>query len=70
MPKGAIILHAHEQVGFITLWAKIDDQSDYCSRLIHIFGTGRCCDHVEGLPYIGTVHIDGHVWHLFDGGEA
>jgi hypothetical protein len=70
MPKEAVILHAHEQFGRITLWAKIDDANEYCDRLVHIIGTGHSCDHVEDMPYIGSVHCFGRVWHLFDGGEA
>lgn len=71
MPEGAQLLHAHEQLGDMCVWAIVDTSHPMVIRRFVIFGTGHpmgdeCMD-----PYVGTVHLMDRalVFHLFDLGE-
>lgn len=67
MPKGAVLLHAHEQHGEICVWADVDLRAELSDRLIEVFGTGWEMPSAD-LRYIGTAHLDGGrlVFHVFE----
>ncbi len=65
MPVGARPLHVHHQHGEPCLWAMVDPIAPPALYEFAFVGTGwQCPDEQEGT-YIGTVHIDAYVWHLF-----
>lgn len=63
MPIGAELLTVQEQHGTPCLWANVDDSLLYDTVPINMTGTGW--PH-KGGRYIGTVQINGFVWHYFD----
>jgi hypothetical protein len=63
MPKGAEILTVQVQHGIITMWAKVNTDAELVRVPIQIVGTGNPYQSVG--KYIGTVQLDGFVWHLF-----
>lgn len=65
-PRGATILDVQMQGSTICLWAVVNTESPIEPRIIHVVGTG--CEVPPQLykeHYIGTVQVDGYVWHLF-----
>jgi hypothetical protein len=64
MPKGAGVVHVHEQDERPCLWA-LCDSDELGQRVFWVFATG------EKLPphrfqFYGTVHIGWTVWHVFE----
>lgn len=68
MPKGAKLLHVHDQDGVPHVWALVDPDAAQCVRTIVVLGTGQLYT-VPG-DYIGTAHCGGYVWHAFDESET
>lgn len=67
MPVGAQVLSFDTQNNTPTLWALVEPKADIEKRTFYIFGTGRDVpDNFDGSDHIGTVQIDGMVWHLFE----
>ena len=71
MPQGAAILHVHMQGGMPAIWALVDvDSKPYKLRHFHIAGTGQPIpeeiDELMTPLYIGTVHQEPFVWHVFE----
>lgn len=67
MPKGAKILDLQVQDGTPTIWALVDDEAELEKRNFQTVGTGwPLNDAIRGFPHIGTVQIDGLVWHIFE----
>ena len=64
MPKDAEILCVQIQGGFPRLWVKVDTEKDEIFRAFRFYGTGS--DIFRDEIYIGTVQLDGFVWHLFE----
>lgn len=65
MPVGARVLHVHEQAGFPTLWAQCDPDAPTEHRRFAVIPTGF--DEVpDGAVFIGTAHVVGNVWHVFE----
>lgn len=74
MPKGAEIVHAHEQRGQVCIWAVAEsvevgsEASDGCEiREFVTVGTGNA-EVPDGARYIGTAHLQGGalVLHVFE----
>jgi hypothetical protein len=65
MPDGAEIIAVQEQFGLPTIWAIVDTDKPKKRRIFRIIGTGQ-----NNVPdksfYLGTVQIDGFVWHVFE----
>lgn len=74
MPGGAELLHVHDQHGEPTLWALVDTLEPLRTRQILTVGTGwptELSTMAGGtIPYVGTAHCRGFVWHVFDAGWA
>lgn len=68
MPRGARLIHAHEQGGGICVWAEVDPAAPLHARYVHIIPTGA-----EPFgDYVGTAHLQAgvFVFHVYDGGEG
>lgn len=67
MPRGAKILTAQLQKGFLQLWALCDETAPKERRRISIYGTGNEVDEKPGR-YISTFQVaDGDlVFHVFE----
>jgi len=46
------------------MWAEVDPYDEGDSRTFRIVGTGF--EVRDGLVYIGTVQMDGFVWHVYE----
>lgn len=67
-PAGAKILSVANQNGTICLWASIlnpDADAATRRRAIEIIGTGDQVSKAD-RTFIGTVLMDGYVWHIFE----
>ena len=65
MPEGAQIIHVGQQrEGNITLWAIVNPDAPMLRITFQIVGTGNPMPYPLG-GYIGTVHSDPFVWHVF-----
>lgn len=63
MPADAALLHVAVQHDEIHLWALADDTRQTRTERFRMYGTGQ---QVEGSHrYLGTVHHEGFVWHVF-----
>lgn len=56
MPARAKILCVQIQGGEPYLWAEVDSEEDYVTRLIHVYGTGHAMPQDTGR-YIGTFQM-------------
>jgi len=68
MPANAGIISCQVQEGAITLWAIVDPDAKPVERFFTVLGTGHAF--FEGsnrqLHHLGTVQLDGFVWHVFE----
>lgn len=65
MPKGAVPLHVAAQDGIGYLWAQVRPDAPEVRRYVAVYGTGWP---IDGSPlYLGTLHIDWTVWHVYFG---
>lgn len=71
MNQDAHILSVQVQETKLCIWAAVDSTRPLVHRNIAILGTGH---HYDGeIPvekHLGTVQLNGYVWHLFDLGET
>lgn len=71
MPKGARLIHAHEQAGQVCVWAEVDPAAEPVLRKVLVVPTGNLS---TGLTYVGTAHLveggQALVLHVYDGGEV
>lgn len=70
LPKGARLIHAHEQRGEICIWAEVELDAPMVLRKIMAIPTGGLA---TGATYVGTAHLldrgECLVFHVYDGGE-
>lgn len=66
MSAGARLLHAHEQDGRAYVWAEVDPTARCVDRWVRVVGTGH--EFPPGGTYVGTFHLDGLVFHVYDEG--
>jgi hypothetical protein len=64
MPQNAQILHVAVQANEIMLWAKCHPENPLEERNIEVVATGERFAPV--FKYLGTVHIEGLVWHVME----
>lgn len=67
IPKNAIPLSVHEQNNQICLWAQVDPSQSIVNVPIHIVPTGETIPDYQDTKFIGTVHINHLVFHIFMG---
>ena len=65
MPEGAHILHIDRQEGQPCIWYECDTDRATVKVTILCFGTGYRMDGLPATEYIGTVLVDGFVWHYY-----
>jgi hypothetical protein len=65
LAAGSIPRHVHEQNGGVMLWIELDlaTPGPSVARAFAIEGTG--CGFERG-DYLGTAHVEGFVWHVFE----
>ena len=68
MPKGAEILHVHEQNDAVCLWALVNPSHANEERCFEVYGTGHLIHSGMGVDrkYLGTAHCGVYVWHVFE----
>jgi hypothetical protein len=65
LPQGSRILHIGKQNGAPCIWYECDTDRPTMKVTILCFGTGYRMDDAPVMEYIGTVQIDGYVWHYY-----
>jgi hypothetical protein len=65
MPYGATILHVHAQDDRPVMWAEVNVASPGVTRTFFVVPTGMA-DVPMGSHYVGTVHIEWTVWHIYE----
>ena len=67
MPKGSNILSFQVQNNIPVIWALVDDEAVMENKRFIMLGTGHPASNVIDhlCKYIGTIQLDGLVWHLF-----
>jgi hypothetical protein len=65
LPSDFNILHLGVQQGVPTFWYECNTGMPLVKLNIYCFGTGYVMDNLPALIYIGTVQIDGFVWHYY-----
>lgn len=72
VPAGASIVHLHSQVvgggHRPVMWAEVDDSAPTTVRTFYVVATGESIP-FEARQYLGTVHIDWTVWHVYERGR-
>lgn len=63
MQHEAKILCVQMQDGTPTIWAKVDPARGQSFRHVFVVGTGHYVP--DGKTYLGTVQMNGYVWHVF-----
>jgi hypothetical protein len=68
MPEHAKIVHVAEQNGAPTMWAETDHRSGPdVQRTFIVLATGEQLSLAKDYRrYVGTVHVDWTVWHIFE----
>lgn len=68
MPAGAKVIHVHAQDDDVCLWAIVDTAAPDELRRFDIIGTGHQlpANRVGRWEHIGTAHVRGFVWHVFE----
>lgn len=66
MPTGSTPLALQMQEGMPTLWAFVDPEALLETRNVYMLGTGHgSLEEPDNYKHLGTVQIDGFVWHYF-----
>lgn len=65
IPEGGQFLSVQEQNGGISIWFLVDTHASDCPREFVIHGTGHTVGE-ESVHHLGTVQMDGFVWHVFE----
>lgn len=65
LPQDFNILHIAKQNGVPCIWYECTSDMETVHLDIYCFGTGYHMDNLPPLTYIGTVQIDGYVWHYY-----
>lgn len=66
MPGGAKVIEVAMQGGHFTLWAVVAPAMTPQKRVFYIAGTGHPIPD-QAHTHLGTVHVDGFVFHVFEG---
>ena len=67
LPAYSKPLTVQVQHGIVTLWALVDDRNEAKEYHVRIHGTGNPATSADPKDYLGTVQLDGFVWHVFGG---
>lgn len=64
MPEGAQVLTAQVQGSTPCLWVLVNPEAPKTKRKFFVYGTGHEIIE-EGIAYIGSIQMNGFVWHVF-----
>jgi len=65
IPTTAVVQHVAGQNGVVTLWFETDTGHAIAhSRRFRVIGTGWQVP--EDGTYLGTAHLSGYVWHVYE----
>lgn len=70
VPEGAVALALQLQDDRPCLWAGCDPSQPLEKRRVLLAGTGVSHPHLATAGYLGTVQVNGYVWHFFDDGPV
>lgn len=65
MPSGAQMLSVQFQGGLLCLWALVHKDRSKATVVVRIFGTRNPAEDADSVEYVGTVQLNGLVWHVF-----
>lgn len=65
LPQNYNILHIAQQDGVPCMWYECDTDMPNVRLDVYCVGTGYRMDGLPPMKYIGTVQIDGYVWHYY-----
>jgi hypothetical protein len=65
MPSPSRILSFQVQNGKPFIWAFVDEDMPLRKIKFCIYGTGMDINHGDHVNHIGTIQLEGLVWHLF-----
>ena len=65
MPRNPQWLHVGEQQGQMMVWAAVEESESVHTYTINVVGTGADIPAEQVAFYIGTVQMNGYVWHAF-----
>jgi len=64
--KGATLLSVGTQrFGYVAIWAQVDTETPMMDWQIWIYGTGHTIAAPDTAKFLGTVFMDGLVFHVF-----
>ena len=69
LPAGATVLHVAHQGGVdleLYIWVLHDPMKPKTKRTFSVHGTGEAIAAAKASDYVGTVHHQGYVWHVFE----
>lgn len=66
MPLGAKIIEVAVQGNAVYLWAIVDTEASIHAKRFQVVGTGWDLCEFLSQDHIGTVHLNGYVWHVFE----
>lgn len=64
LPIDAFILTVQVQGNGPVMWAQVNPANELRPRTVYVIGTGHTVRD-EHADYVGTVQIDGFVWHIY-----
>ena len=65
VPDGANAMIVQLQENTPCIWFAVDPDAENIRRTIRMVGTGMA-ELDEQMSYLGTVQLDGYVWHYFE----
>lgn len=65
LPQNFKILHLDKQDGVPCIWYECESDMPQAKLDIYCVGTGWCMDGYPPMEYIGTIQLDGLVWHYY-----
>ena len=68
MPMYAKVIAYQVQGGMPVIWAEVEETNDKVERKFITLGTGHEAPEFTGA-HIGTIQLDGLVWHLYESRE-
>lgn len=66
LPAGAKVLSIQAQGNEVAFWCMVSNGAGLVKTTILVAGTGmQLADNIDAANYLGTVQLNGYVWHFF-----
>jgi hypothetical protein len=65
MPQWAVVLSFQVQNGKPCIWVFVDEDTPLTKFKFCLYGTGEIINLGHLVSHVGTIQLDGFVWHLF-----